>query len=73
MKKALRVVAAALAVAVDLASVQLTYVGLAALISERLLLGSGANWPFLLILGGPAALLAGFLALRSLYPAQFRR
>lgn len=72
MKKALRILAAVPAAVLVLAAVPLTYYGLAMLISELVLVRSGTAWPYLFIFGGPASLLAGFIALRGLFPAQFR-
>ncbi|HTK05053.1 MAG TPA: hypothetical protein VL500_05690 [Candidatus Eisenbacteria bacterium] len=73
MKKALRVVAAVPAVVVLIAAVPLSYYGLATLFASVLLSDHvAAQRAYLLVFAGPACLFAGFLALRALYPAQFR-
>lgn len=72
MKNALRYVAAVPAGACILIAVPLSYYGLAMLFAEVLLIRSGATWPILCIIGGPASLLTGFLMLRALFPDQFR-
>lgn len=72
MKNALRYVAAVPAGACILVAVPLSYYGLAMLFAEVLLLQTGASWPLLCIIGGPACLLVGFLALRALFPEHYR-
>ena len=72
MKNALRYIAAVPAGACILVSVPLAYYGLAMLLAEVVLLGSGTSWPLLCIIGGPTSLFVGFLMLRMLFPEQFR-
>lgn len=72
MKNALRYVAAVPAAALIVVAVPLSYYGLAMLFAEVLLLRSGTAWPLLCVIGGPASLLVGFLALWALFPNQFR-
>lgn len=72
MKNALRYIAAVPAGACILVAVPLSYYGLAMLLAEVLLIGSGTTWPLLCIIGGPTSLLVGFLMLRALFPDQYR-
>ena len=73
MKKALRYAAAVPAVAVVIAAVPLSYYGLAMLFASVLLSDDGgAQRGYLLVFAGPACLFAGFIALRALFPDQFR-